>query len=187
MKTKIVNLKNVYKLVVDDELTNQVFKCSSERPILLGVITEFYDSDCWSVQDYRLKKNLMPSEYLLDGTEEMKPEDEAQKEKILSKLHTYKISKEGIIYWSTFDSVCFDGDNLGMKDSLGNSYPDIARFTFKEAYKRLEEQQRFWDNVDKKEITSDSVRIENPHRQASQTDMFFEFALEKINNKKLKL
>lgn len=56
----------------------------------------------------------------------------------------------------------------------------MARFTFKKAFKLLQEQKEFWESFDKKDLELDEVRIDNPHRQVGDGQILAHFLIKKI-------
>lgn len=166
MKVKIKRLEGYYTLVVADQAINEKYEASNERPIVLGKMENFFSSGCWSLSDYRLGKYLHPSPYFEEGIEIMEYSSEKEKNDIISQLHTYKINEEkNLISWSKFDGYVFDGDNPSCQDKYGNSYSSVARFTYKEAYKRLKEQKEFWEKYQGDDLTLEELKLPNPHRQ----------------------
>lgn len=63
VKTKIKRSKGSYRLVVDDKVINKEYECSQKEPVVLAVISNFFDSGCWSVEDFRLTRHRIPSPY----------------------------------------------------------------------------------------------------------------------------
>lgn len=180
MKTKIKKSKGYYRLVVDDEEINK--KYGFKESIVLGCITEFWDAKQWRVEDYRLKEHLMPSPYLEDGVQVFKPRNEKEKQLLMDSLHTYKISEDGTFSWDRFNATRFEGGDLPcLTDKTLKQYSPVARFTFKKAYQLLLEQKEFWDNYDKKDLCFDEIRIENPHRQISESEILFKFLMGNID------
>jgi hypothetical protein len=188
MKTKILKQHGWWKLVVQDEAINQKYKCTNDKPIVLGVITNFGESGCWAAQDYRMKKNLLPSPYLDDSLQEFMPKNEFEKETILKAVKSPTIEDNGVISWHKFDTYLFDGDNPSHTSSFGVEFSILARFTFKTALKRLQEQKTFWDQFDKEDLTLEEIRLPNPHRQLGDSDFFNIFFEQRMEDKrKLKM
>lgn len=186
MKTKIIKSKGYWRLVVQDEEVNQQYDCTNKNPVVLGVLTEFFDSGCWALSDYRLSKHRFPSPYLEEAVQIYHYENEKEKNKVIEYLHTYEISeKEKCIIWSKFDSYAFDGDNPSHTDKYGEVYSTVARFSFKEGLNRLKQQKEFWENYDKKDLKSDEIRIENIHRQPGETEIYFKIELSTPKKKKM--
>lgn len=69
-------------------MINKKYECSQKSPILLATMTNFFDSGCWSVEDFRLSQYKTPSPYL-EGMDqcvyEIKTEEE--KESLIKRLH----------------------------------------------------------------------------------------------------
>lgn len=184
MKTKIIKSKGYYKLVVDDPEVNAKYNCE-KNPILLGCITEFWDASQWRVEDYRLKQNLLPSPYLEDGVQVYTPKNQEEKDFLIKSLHTYNENEKGEFVWDRFNSTRFEGGDLPcLTDKSLTQYSTVARFTFKKAFKLLQEQKEFWENFDKKDLKIDEVRIENPYRQISESEISFHFIMERIEKEK---
>ena len=97
MKTKIIKKSGYYKLIIDDKEINKKYGYE-DNPIVLGTISEFADAGQWSVEDYRLRKNSIPSPYLEDGVQEYKPKNQDEINYLEKNLHTFKIdNKTGIL------------------------------------------------------------------------------------------
>lgn len=182
MKTKILKSHGYYKLVVDDTSINSKYKCE-DSPIVLGCITEFADASQWRVEDYRLRKNLLPSPYIEDGVQQYLPKNEEEKAFLLENLHTFKVDKkDGSFYWPKFDSTLYEGGDLPcLTDKALTQYNSVARFTFDTAFKLLQEQKAFWTNFDKDDLKLDEVRIDNPYRQIGESDVSFHFIMKTLN------
>lgn len=183
MKTKIIKSKGYYRLVVDDKAINAKYNCKRE-PIVLGIISEINDSGQWCVYDYRLKQNLLPSSHLVDIIQSYKPENDEEKAFLSENLHTFDISeKSGAFSWSKFDCTLYEGgDHPWLTDktikNIANTV-STARFTFKKAFKLLQEQKEFWEKFDKDNLQLDEVRISNPYRQITETYVSINFLFEK--------
>ena len=107
------------------------------------------------------------------------PED---RERIISELHTYKeYEKDGkhFIVWNRFNSYCFEGDL--NKDE---SFNPVACFSYKEAYKRLKEQRDCWLEYPGKDLTADCIRLANPKRQPTYSEISFKEIMKKIEAEK---
>jgi hypothetical protein len=175
MKTKIVKTSGYYKLVVADSLINQQYGCTDQRPIVLASMINFFESGCWSLEDYRLSKHYKPSECLEEGLQQYCFKTEKEKDFIISQIHSYTIDEENsVITWPQFDSYAFDGDNLNQKDSLGKSYPAVARFTFQTAYATLREAKSFFAHFDGDDLITNAVKLDNIHRQKRSGEFYLE-------------
>jgi hypothetical protein len=183
MKTKIIIREGVQSLVVDDKEINNASKYGS--PILLAVITNYFNSQCWSFEDYRLKQHLIPSAYLNDSNEhiyDFNNYPEEDKKLVLSKLKHYKLSEEeGLFYWRN-DGVDLNGD-IPKDDKRriftnGEEYPQCACFTFKAAQKKLREAKEFWDKYEGS-LTDEVIKIPNPERQPHSAEFYFELSFNK--------
>lgn len=173
MKTKIVKSEGYYKLVVADEEINKKYDCTNENPIVLGNMINHFNSGCWTVCDYRLTKTRIPSEYLEEGFQDFGYETEAEKELVLSKIHSYYIDEENKnISWHRFDSTAYDGDNPSHIDSTGRTQSFTARFTYKGAYQRLREQKEFWEKFEGDDLKNEVTRIPNSHRQMHHSEFY---------------
>lgn len=189
MKTKISIREGVQYLEVADKEIND--KSQYGSPIVLAVITHFFNSGCWSFEDYRLKSHLIPSKYLNDSNEQIynfNEYSEEDKKVVLSKLHDYSLSeKEGLFYWR-YETVDLNGDippdDKRKIDSIGNKYPHVACFTFKAAQKKLREAKEFWDNYEGS-LTNEEIKISNPHRQPHQAEYYNELSFNKERLEKL--
>ena len=151
---------------------------------MLAVITNYFNSSCWSFEDYRLKNNLIPSAYLNDNHENIynfKDYNEEDKNIVLSKLHTYDLNDEGLFYWM-FDGVDLNGDipkdDPRRKLTNGQEYPSCACFTFKEAQKKLSEAKKFWESYNGS-LTDENIKINNQHRQPHSAEYYFDLSFNK--------
>lgn len=186
MKTKIKIREGVQYLEVADKELNESSQYGS--PIVLAVITHYWNSGCWSFEDYRLKSHLIPSKYLGDNNETIynfNEYPEEDKKLILSKLHDYTLTeKEGLFYWR-YDSVDLNGDipkdDKRKIDSIGNKFPTCACFTFKEAQKKLREAKEFWDSYEGS-LTDEKIKLPNAYRQPHSSEYYFDLS---FNKKKL--
>lgn len=175
MKTKILKTKGYWTLVVQDEQINAKYHAHNDKPIVLASMTEFVESGCWAVKNYRLRKNLVPSQYLEESVQQMLPKNKEEKEKIYSLLHTYyntENKQTGIIYWPLFDLYDFQGDNPEHRDKKGKEQNVVARFSFNGARQRLKEQKEFWENFEKNDLTLEEIRLTNSHRQLNNAEIW---------------
>ena len=177
MKTKIIKKIGYYKLVIDDKEINKKYNYEDSQ-IVLGTISEFADVGQWRVEDYRLKKNSIPSPYLEDGVQAYMPKNQDEVNYLEKNLHTFKIDeKTGTYYWPKFDSTLYEGgDHPCLTDPKIKQYNSVARFTFQKAYELLKEQKSFWETCDENDLTSSRVKINNPMCQMSDSDVCFEFS-----------
>ena len=184
MKTKIVKTRGYYSLIVDDDEINKKYKCES-KPIVLGSITEFADAGQWRVEDYRLRKHLLPSAYLEEGVQQYQPVNDEQKAFLETNLYSFEIDKnDGNYSWCQFDSTLYEGGDLPcLTDKNLTQYSPVARFTFKKAYKLLREQQSFWNSYDSGDLKYDNIRMDNPHRQMGESEVYFNFSSANIKLK----
>lgn len=167
MKVKTVKRKGVYELVVADEAINKKYKCSNEKPIVLGKIINHFESGYWSIQDSRLMKEFSPSSHLAYTLEEYQYKNEEEKKEITKQLHTYSFREdENKIVWPQFDSHAGDGDHFSKNKT------SVARFSYQEAKKRLKEQKEFWKNFEGDNLNAEEVKIENTIRQPSSFDFY---------------
>lgn len=173
MDVKIKRVGDSKILVVNDTKINEKGRFSSkEKPIVLGSIIHFFSSGEYSLSDYRLTDHLIASPYLEEGPELYFPKSQEEKDFVISRLHTYQIRQQDdkeYIVWHRFNSTCFDGDITNPQYSV------CARFSYKEAYKRLCEQRDFWLNYQGEDLSSDDVRVENKYLQPSASILNFEY------------
>ena len=186
VKTKIKKYKGYYCLVVDDPMINKKYECSQDDPILLATMTNFFDSGCWSVEDFRLSQYKTPSPYL-EGIDqcvyEIKTEEE--KENLIKRLHTYREIEDKnrkVITWNTFDKALWDGDNPYCIDKFGYVQNIIARFSYAKALEKLNEIKEFWNNFDDTNLMNG--KITNPYRQISEMTLMIEEEIEKERKQK---
>ena len=176
MKVKIKKFNGTTKLVVADSAINQKYGASVQKPIVLAVITNFFNSNCYSLQDYRNTQHRKPSPYLEEGPCILKIVSQEQKDFYLAHLHTYRIQTEEhreYICWQEWDTYCWDGDNPQCIDKFGSQYSQVARWSYGEAKKRLNEITQFWSEYEGEDLQSQ--KIENPFRQKGETLMSFAY------------
>lgn len=190
MKTKILKLEGYYKLVVDDKEINDKSKYGG--PILLACITHFFDSGCWSFDDYRLSEHFITSPYLNDSDDtiyDFKNLPQVDKDLILSKIHTYEMQDEHLHYWR-FNTTDLEGDipqdDKRRQFSTGDFLTKGACFTFKNAYDKLRETKKFWDSYEG-ELNNPEVKRENKFRQPHSSSFYFELSANKEKFKNLKI
>ena len=190
MKTKITKSKGAQYLVVDDEEINN--KSQYGSPITLAVITNYFDSLCWSFEDYRLRQHLIPSKYLNDNSDQIfnfNSYPEEDKKLVLCKIKDYTLSEEqGMFYWR-YDGVDLAGD-IPRDDkrrifTTGDEYPRCACFTFKAAQTKLREAKEFWDSYEGS-LTDDKVRLPNPYLQPHSASFYFELSFNQAKIEEMK-
>lgn len=176
VKTKIKKYKGWIRLVVDDITINKQYECSQKEPIVLAIMTNFFDSGCWGVEDFRISQYKIPDPYLEGSdacTYEIKSEE--ARAKLISRLHTYR-EKESqgkkYIVWNTFDKALLDGDNPFCKDKYGYEQNIIARFSYKAALEKFNEIKSYWNNFEGADLIEG--KIPNPNRQISEMTIFAE-------------
>ena len=177
------------RLEVADDKINTTSHYGS--PIVLAAITHYHNSGLWYVEDYRLSEALQPTPYLSVGFEIFRDFGTYKKEDqdlIVSKLHDYKIDKDGALYYSRFDCIRLDGDiplNNEVKLTPKEAPPKYACFTFKEAQKKLMEAQEFWSNYEGS-LTDEAVRLPNNYRQPFAFNIKDELSFNKERIEKMK-
>lgn len=193
MKTKISKSEGYYKLLVGDEKVNNFYK--SEKPILLGCISNYAATGFWTVLDFRLSSYCFPSAYLLDGVEVLKAKDTEELEFIKNNLQHYKISEDDPmeLYWNRYYCTSFDGADRYPTEEDQKRFlyvPRQACFSFKKAQEKLSEMKKYWEeqNIDySKGITAEHL-IHNPELQKSASDFITERVLKELHgSKSLKL
>lgn len=189
MKTKILKSEGYYKLVVDDKDIND--KSQYGSPIMLACITHFFNSGCWSFDDYRLSDNFIVSRYLNDSDDTIYdfvnlPQED--KDLILSKIHTYDMQNNHLHYWR-FNTTDLDGDipqdDKRRQFTTGDFLTKGACFTFKHAYEKLREAKKFWDNYDG-DLNNPAVKRENKFIQPHSSSFYFDLTSTKDMIKKYK-
>ena len=186
LKTKLSKEKGWYRLMVDDAAVNKAYQCKPEKPIVLAVMSNFFDSGCWSVEDFRIAEHNLPNYYFFSSqlsTRVINSEEERQK--LISRLHTYREEeKDGIksIVWDSFDKALFIGDNPSCKDKHGYEYNMIARFTDKAALEEMAIIKEYWNNFEGTDLSQG--KIENPYRQISDDKLRFEELMENYDKTK---
>lgn len=175
MDVKIKRFKGTWTLVVADKQINELYRGTKERPVQLASIINYFDSGVYSVSDWRLTEHRRPSPYLEGSTQSFyTPENEEEAEYLRSVLHTYEETEEGFS-WDSFDAHYFQGDNMESKDKYGSTYTDIARFSYKVAYAKLQEIKTFWEGWSDPDLNT--ARINNPHRQLSESRIMGHFMI----------
>lgn len=158
-----------YLVVTDKRINEQSHYASKDEPIILGALVQFFSSGEYGLQDYRRKEILIPSPFLEEGPEMYMVKSEDEKNALIANLHTYKLfhkENKEVLSWPRFDTYCYDGDIETPK------YSSVARFSYKEGYKRLCEQRDFWLNYEG-ELDSEAIRVANPWRQITASDFLF--------------
>lgn len=190
MKTKILKLEGYYKLVVDDKTIND--KSQYGSPIVLACITHFFNSGCWSFDDYRLKDHLIPSAYLDDSNDtviDFINYPKQDQDLILSKLHTFSMDGDHLFYWR-FTTTDLEGD-IPQNDkrrqlTTGDFLTPAACFTFKHAYEKLRDAKQFWDNYEGT-LVDPKLKRENKFMQPHSSSFYFDLSFNQEKLKKLKM
>lgn len=179
MKTKIVKSKGVYQLIIDDKKINEAYSFSD--PILLACLSNYADSQNWTLSDVRLSENLNLSPYLFNSVEEYNAHNEEEFHSIISQLRTYKTSDKPLhLYWNTYNTLVLD-DADNQPSLKGLNFPDFACFSFQHGYQKLREMKEFWENIQEPYPTSEHL-IENKHRQPSSSSFFHAYFIKNRNN-----
>lgn len=186
MKTKIIKHHGWWRLVVADKAINEKYEQTQEHPIVLASITNFFESGCWSFQNWRLCKHRKPSHYLEESSEDFVYENEDEKNRVLASLHSYSLDEETkVISWPKFDSIDYNGDNPSCLASDGSFVHITARFTFKGALKKLKEQKFFWDSFEGDDLTIASLKLENSYRQTHSSVFYMDRTTQNIKRNKI--
>ena len=180
VKTKIKKYKGWIRLVVDDLAINKLYECSQKEPVVLATMSNFFDSGCWSVEDFRISQYRTPSQYF-EGSDacmyEVKSEE--AKAKLVARLHTYReVESHGKKYitWNTFDKALLDGDNPSCKDKYGYEQNIIASFSYKAAVEKFNEIKEYWNNFEGTDLMQS--KLPNPNRQISEMALIIEEVME---------
>ena len=186
IKTKIKKHKGWHRLVVDDAAINKQYECSQKEPIILAIMTNFFDSGCWSVEDFRLSEYRTPDPYF-EGSDACSYEikSEEAKAKLIARIHTYREvqnKEKQYIVWNTFDKALLDGDNPSCKDKYGHEQNIIARFSHKAALEKFNEIKEYWNNFDGTNLMES--KRPNPSLQISKMTLVMEEVLEEEKSKR---
>ena len=145
-------------------------------PFILASMTLHEGTGCWQVVDIRLSEHRKPSPYsgglqadVLSAN--YKPENEAERELVKSMLREYIEQDDGAIVWCTYDGIVKGHDSVNGYRPVGAS--PAGYFSYQEALKLMCDIHLFWDG-----FTGDpaTVRLDNPHRQPSMSEVHFRIA-----------
>lgn len=170
MKTKIIHThrNSCVELIIDEPVPG------AERRVL-AAMTLFEGTGAWMMTDVRLHQHMKVSRHsgslrASDIHSFYEPKDEEQAKYLRSRLHTYSENEEGF-HWSTYEGLILgtprEGDWISDKNHIGF-------FTKQEGLEKLKEIQAFWDDF---EGDPDSVKIDNPLRQPSESAIMGELVL----------
>jgi len=191
MKTKIRNIRNsVYKLVIDLPKTTV-----DEEPVL-AVLTHFEGTGCWSIEDVRLGKHKSVGKYFGASGEDYWSSFDAKNSQeagfVRSLLRDFKEAPSDIpnsvspgsgvthFDWCTFNALVpglNSAELSGYPVNLSNGAPLFH--SRKNALEHLKSIAEFWEAWPHSELDEDivkkasAVKIDNPSRQLSETEMFF--------------
>lgn len=179
MKTKIKNIgSNCFKLVID-----QPGVAHKDQPVL-GLISHFFASNSWSVEDVRLAKFDRPAPGFEIGADRyqacVSTGNEEESSLIRSLLTDFeeKPGKDGgaEFSWCTYDGLVRgrDANEVSSFDlNLMDGY--LLFHSRKDALLRLHEMADFWENFPCDAADPDviqkvaEVKINNPYRQISES------------------
>ena len=171
MKTRIVRThrNRCINLVVDDGAKGK------DRKVLASM-TLFEGTGAWMLVDVRLHRYSRPSAYsgslLADDVHaHFKPDNAEQAALVRSLLREYTEDDEGL-HWSTYEGLVRGTPrvNCGWQASCNH----IGYFTQREGLAYLETAQAWWAAF---EGDFGDAKIDNPHRQPSETQIRSELML----------
>ena len=182
MKTTIDKSRGYYRLLLTDPQINSAHK--AHEPILLGCISNYFDSQNWTVSDLRLSEHMLPSPYLCNSVEEFIAKDEEEFKNITSQLSHYNVGENPLsLSWNTYNTIVLDGADR-VDEAVSLNFPRFACFSFSKGMEKLTEMKEYWENVHEPIITSEHL-IHNPNRQLSSSHFFFQRTMAKLQANKM--
>lgn len=177
MKTKIVNYKSFYALVIDQPGVR------NQELARLATATHYFSSGCWIIEDVRATRFHNPSKWFAIGADHYQADCETKSESESDLVRTLiKDFKEtandcggSSFSWCTFEGIAA-GKTAEEITKSDHGYPlhDVPIFFNRtDAIAQLADISDFWSNVpidsnDPDVIeTASEIRIPNPHRQLS--------------------
>lgn len=168
MRTRISSRRNsMYELVIDDGTTGD------ERKVLAGM-TLFEGTGLWMLTDIRLHQHRTPSSYSGglfsdDMSCHFEPQHDEESRFVQGLLREFTVDEDGEINWSSFEGLV-RGPRQGECSWSDTGHNGIGYFSKAEGLAYLTEVQKFWDAY---EGGPADAKIENPHRQLTQSDVWF--------------
>lgn len=172
MKTKIIKSKGYIELVLDEPVEGIMF----DKGVIAGM-TQFADLNCWILCDIRLGRNINCSPYTASIAADdyfchLIPEDDAQRQHILSYLKEYQEHNDGTITWCSYNKMV---RGLSTIDGYSPSshlhfYPEVYH-SRKNALALLIQIQEYWNNYSG---TLADSKIENPYLQKTASEILMD-------------
>lgn len=189
MKTKIIKYdEDFFKLAMD-------IPAVKDAPVL-AVFTAYEGTDVFTIDDVRLSQYAKPNHYFCSGAEKhwdtflCKSEDHASE--IRSYLQETFTPKEGskthehngpMVHWCTYDGIVRGRLPDEMPYNACFMQPKHVYHTRDQAHAYLKQLQEFWsaqpidvNDPDALQKASD-IKVKNPYRQKSSTEISFEIKL----------
>lgn len=171
----------------------------ADKPVL-ATLTHFFSSGCWTVEDVRLSQYGRPSKWFCVGADSYHAHFDAKNEKTAGIVRslltdfTEAVNDKG---GTSFDWCTYEGLVKGQRSSeiakyggvYVNDYPLFH--TRKEGLEILKSIAEFWqavpiDAADPEVIEKTAeIKIENPHRQTSESRVLSETLLPDSIRKKM--
>lgn len=166
MKTRIRHERGRISLIEIDPT-----KKKGEENVL-AAMTLYEGTGCWQLVDVRLARFKAPSQYSggLDGQDfcaRFKPESPDESAFIRSKLTRYREAEDGTIEWCTFEGIVKGSPTVSGYAPV-SYFDDAGYFNKADGLAYLTITKRFWDDY-----AGGDFRRENPHRQTSETEIYF--------------
>lgn len=137
-------------------------------------MTEDEGTGCWMLVDIRLKRFPQLSVYgCSTGADayhaSFAPENDGEAKMIKSMLREYREDADGSIHWCSFDGIVRGHPEVdGYRPIRYLNFNQSGGFSREEGMEKLLEMKAFWDVHDG---SLANARIDNPHRQLSQSEV----------------
>lgn len=147
-------------------------------------MTEDEGTDCWRVVDIRLKRFPQLSMYGCSTGADVyhasfTPDTEAEARLVKPMLREYREDADGSIHWCTFDGIVRGHPEVdGYRPRRYLDFDQAGYFSRDEGMAKLLEMKAFWDVYDGSLV---DARIENPHRQVSDSEVQGLIIMERMN------
>lgn len=168
MKATIRHEHQRIKLVIDDP------NVPKDEQGVLAAMTLFEGTGCWHLVDVRLSLHKSINRYSGSGSAEdyhssWEPKSPEEAELVKSLLREYREDSDGTIRWASFDGLVRGHPEVnGYRPVNYADFDQVGYFSYAEGLAYLKEAQTFWNGF---EGDPNSVRIDNPHRQPSQSEL----------------
>lgn len=148
---------------------------------VLASLIHYHHTGCWWLTDIRLARHQQPSPYSAsvaadDYCAAYRPKTPKEAQILKSLLREYQISEEGEFLWCTFEGLVRGTPEVhGVRPVT--ACDQMGFFSRREGLARLEAMRAFWAETEDPGTPPGSLKITNPHRQPTVTEMAFLFSL----------